>query len=69
MDVEILKAALNDSEISERATESARSTAVTAREEARETVTRLDEKVQLEVAKAIGANVELRSPVKPELKK
>ena len=61
MDAEILKAALNDQQLSQQATESARSAAATAREESRQMVSRLDEKVQLEVAKAIGANVELPS--------
>jgi len=63
MDTEILKAALNDQQLSQQATENARSAAATAREETRQMVSRLDEKVQLEVAKAIGANVELPSSV------
>jgi len=59
MDAETLKAALNDHQVSDESTVSARSAAVHAREQTRETVTRMNEKVQLDVAKAVGANVEL----------
>jgi hypothetical protein len=59
MDIEVLKNALNDPKISKEATENARSAAVSARQETRDTVSRLDERVQLDVAKAVGATVEL----------
>lgn len=59
MDIEILKSALHDPKISEEATESARSAAVSARQETREAISRMDERVQLEVAKAVGTTVEL----------
>ena len=68
MGAETLKAALNDHAVSAESTASARSAASSARDQARETVNRMDEKVQLEVAKAVGANVELRTPAQ-ELKK
>jgi hypothetical protein len=63
MDIEVLKKALNDPKVSEQATESARSAAVSARQESRETINRMDERVQLEVAKAVGTTVELGEPV------
>jgi hypothetical protein len=59
MDVDLLKRALNDRNISRQATESARSAAVSARQNTRATVSRLDESVQRDVAKAVGANVAL----------
>jgi hypothetical protein len=59
MDIEVLKSALNDPKISQEATESARSAAVSARQESRETIIRMDERVQLEVAKAVGTAVDL----------
>jgi len=62
MDIEALKNALHDPKISEQATESARSAAVSARQETRETISRMDERVQLEVAKAVGTTVELGEP-------
>jgi hypothetical protein len=68
MNAETLKAALNDQAVSAESTASARSAASSAREQARETVNRMDEKVQLEVAKAVGANVELRAP-DPDMKR
>ena len=61
MDAETLKAALNDPKVSDQSTESARNSAVSAREQTHETLDRMDEQVQLEVAKAIGANVVLRA--------
>jgi len=63
MDIEVLKNALNDPAISQAATESARSAAVSARQESRETITHMDERVQLEIAKAVGATVELGESV------
>jgi hypothetical protein len=55
-----LKEALRDSAVvAEQATEDARSAAANARQETRATLTRMNEKVQLEVAKAVGANVKL----------
>jgi hypothetical protein len=62
MNAETLKNALCDRAVSEESTESARSAAVSARQDARETVSRLDDQVQLEVAKALGATVELGPP-------
>jgi hypothetical protein len=62
MDIEILKSALSDPKVSKEATEDARSAAVSARQEARETITRMDERVQLEVAKAVGTTVVLGEP-------
>lgn len=62
MDIEALKNALRDPKISEEATENARSAAVSARQETRETINRMDERVQLEVAKAVGTTVELGEP-------
>lgn len=59
MDIEILKSALHDPKISEEATKIARSAAVSARQETREAISRMDERVQLEVAKAVGTTVEL----------
>jgi len=59
MDAETFKSALNDHKVSEQSTQSARNAALTAREQIRDTVNRMDEKVQLAVAKAVGANVEL----------
>jgi hypothetical protein len=55
MTVEALKEALNDPKVAEEVTEAVRSAAVTARQETSETVTRLNERVQLEVAKAASA--------------
>ncbi len=62
MDGEALKDALCDPSVSQESTENARSAAVSARQDARETVSRLDDRVQLEVAKAVGANVKLDAP-------
>lgn len=62
MDVEALKNALHDPKISQESTESARSAAISARQETRETINRMDERVQLEVAKARGTTVELGEP-------
>lgn len=59
MDVELLKTALHDPKINEQSTQNARSAAVTARQETRETISRMDERVQLDVAKAVGTAVEL----------
>jgi hypothetical protein len=59
MDVDLLKKALNDRSVSQEATESARRAAASARVRTRDTVARLDESVQRDVAKAVGANVEL----------
>jgi hypothetical protein len=67
VDIEILKSALTDPAISEEATCNARTVAVSARQESREAISRMDERVQLEVAKAVGATVELGDPV-PVLK-
>jgi hypothetical protein len=61
MDGQALKEALCDPSVSQESTESARSAAVSARQDARDTVNRLDDRVQLEVAKAVGANVKLDS--------
>jgi hypothetical protein len=62
MDGEALKDALCNPSVSQESTESARSAAVSARQDARETVSRLNDRVQLEVAKAVGANVKLDTP-------
>jgi hypothetical protein len=62
MDGEALKEALCDPSVRQESTESARSAAVSARQDARDTVNRLDDRVQLEVAKAVGANVKLDAP-------
>lgn len=62
MDVELLKDALHDPKVSDESTENARSVAVSARQETREAITRLDEQVQLDVAKAVGATVGLGAP-------
>jgi hypothetical protein len=62
MDIEAIKNALHDPTISEESTESARSAAISARQETRETVRRMDDRVQLEVAKAVGTTVVLGEP-------
>ena len=62
MDVELLKSALHDPKVSDEATENARSVAVSARQETRDAITRMDEHVQLDVAKAVGATVGLGAP-------
>jgi hypothetical protein len=54
-----LKQALQDRSVSAATSAEARSAAATARQETEATVTRLNERVQLEVAKAVGANVNL----------
>jgi hypothetical protein len=59
MDVEQLKNALRDPEVNAESTGNARSAAVAARQETRETVNRMDDRVQLDVAKALGATVVL----------
>jgi hypothetical protein len=59
MDIELLKNALNDPENSQESTANARSAAVSARQETRETLSRMDERVQLDIAKAAGTTVEL----------
>jgi hypothetical protein len=65
MDIEVLKNALHDPKVSEESTVNARSAAVSARQETREAISRMDERVQLEVAKAVGAIVELNEPTVP----
>jgi hypothetical protein len=62
MDVELLKSALQDPKVNTESTENARSVAVSARQESRDAIARLDEQVQLDVAKAAGANVGLGHP-------
>jgi phage anti-repressor protein len=59
MDVKVLKDALHNPKINEESTENARSAAVSARQETRDTVSRMDDRVQLDVAKAVGATVKL----------
>jgi hypothetical protein len=59
MSIDLLKDALHDPKVSKEATETARSAAVSARQETRETTSRLDERVQLDVAKAVRTIVEL----------
>jgi len=61
MTIPSLQEALHNPRVSKQATEAAREAAVTARQEASATVTRLNERVQLEVAKAAGANVDLKA--------
>jgi hypothetical protein len=61
MNPENLKSALQDKDASAKSTEDARSAAITARQETRATLNRLNERVQLEVARAVGANVKLSS--------
>jgi hypothetical protein len=56
MTVQALQEALNDPKISQEVTEAVRSAGAAARQETSETVTRLNERVQLEVAKAASAN-------------
>jgi hypothetical protein len=62
MDLELLKTALHDPKISQEATENARSAAVSARQDTREAVSRMDDRVQLDIAKAAGTTVELGAP-------
>lgn len=59
MDVKALKDALHDPTINQESTENARSAAVSARQETRDTLSRMDDRVQLDVAKAVGATVKL----------
>lgn len=52
MTVQSLKEALNNPKMTEEVTEAVRSSGVTARQETSDTVTRLNERVQLDIAKA-----------------
>lgn len=62
MDVDLLKSALQDPKVDTESTENARSVAVSARQESRDVIARLDDQVQLDIAKAVGATVELGHP-------
>jgi hypothetical protein len=59
MDVKALKDALHNPKIDQESTENARTAAVSARQETRDTLSRMDDRVQLDVAKAVGATVKL----------
>jgi hypothetical protein len=61
MNVDLLKEALHDKAVSGEATRVARSVAVSAREETQAMLERMDTQVQLNVAKAVGATVTIRS--------
>jgi hypothetical protein len=61
VDVEVLKNALHDPKVNAESTENAKTAAVTARQETRETVSRMDDRVQLDVATAVGATVKLET--------
>lgn len=52
MDFEVLRRALRDQSVSEQATEGARTAAVSARQETRATIDRMNDQVRLEVAKS-----------------
>lgn len=61
MDVETLKQALHDPAVSTEATRVARNVAISAREGTHSMLSKMDQQVQLNVAKAVGATVEIRS--------